>query len=192
MQRYFASLIIVLLVGIVLTRVLLMKRRGIMAMNFGKIDKTDFLILPFALFYFYIVFSVAFNLPTVSNQEFFHSGIISWVGVLLCLTGLLLILLSLVSLGRSFRVGIDSDHPDKLVTNGAFAYSRNPIYVAFAFILLGQFLIFSNWILLLYLGAAIWLFHRQVLREEDFLKQHYGEEFLEYCNRSPGILSRRQ
>jgi protein-S-isoprenylcysteine O-methyltransferase Ste14 len=80
-------------------------------------------------------------------------------------------------------VGIDTDHPDKLITTGVFAFSRNPIYVAFALILLGQFLIFSNWILLVYLGAAIWLFHRQVLREEDFLKRHYGQEYLEYCNR---------
>jgi len=46
---------------------------------------------------------------------------------------------------------------------------------------LGQFLIFPNWILLIYLGAAIWLFHRQVLREEEFLEKHYGNEFLEYC-----------
>ena len=50
-------------------------------------------------------------------------------------------------------------------------------------ILLGQFLIFSNWILLVYIGAAIWLFHRQVLREEDYLKQYYGNEYLEYCDR---------
>jgi protein-S-isoprenylcysteine O-methyltransferase Ste14 len=64
-----------------------------------------------------------------------------------------------------------------------FAFSRNPIYVAFASILLGQFLIFPNWILLVYIGAATWLFHRQVLREEEFLKQHYGQEYAEYCQR---------
>jgi len=167
----------------VLTRVLLMKRKGIEAMNFGKIDKTDFLIPPFALFYFYIVFAATFNLPTVSRQEFFHAGVISWVGVFFCLAGLSLLLWSLVSFGQSFRVGIDTDHPDKLITTGVFAFSRNPIYVAFAFILLGQFLIFSNWILLVYIGAAIWLFHRQVLREEDYLKKHYGKEYSEYCNR---------
>ena len=183
MQRYLASLTIVLLIGIVLTRVLLMKRQGIGAMNFGKIDKTDFLIPPFALFYFYIVFAAAFNLPTVSNQEFFHSGIISWVGVLLCLAGLLLMLLSVVSFGSSFRVGIDTDHPDKLVTTGVFAISRNPIYVAFWIVLFGQFLVFPNWILLVYLGAATWLFHRQVLREEEYLKEHYGREYSEYCSR---------
>ena len=184
MPKYFAALTIVLMLAMVVIRVLLMKRQGIDAFQFGKIDRKDFLTPPFALFYFYTVFAQAFNLPLISTQEFFHTEAISWVGVVFCLAGLLLILWSLVSFGQSFRVGIDSDHPDKLVTNGAFSYSRNPIYVAFAFILFGQFLIFSNWVLLLYLGAAIWLFHRQVLREEDFLKQHYREEFSAYCNRT--------
>ncbi len=183
MSRYFAVITIVLMLGMVLTRALLMKKKGIEAMNFAKIDRTDFLILPFAFFYFYIVFSATFNFPTVSTQEFFHSEVISGVGAFFCLAGLLLLLWSLVSFGQSFRVGIDTDHPDKLITSGIFAFSRNPIYVAFASILLGQFLIFSNWILLVYIGAAIWLFHRQILREEDYLKEHYGKEYLEYCQR---------
>lgn len=152
-------------------------------MNFGKIDKKDFLIPPFALFYFYIVFAAAFNFPTVSRQEFFQSEIVSWVGVLLCLAGLSLLFLSLVSFGRSFRVGIDPDHPDRLVTTGVFAFSRNPIYVAFGFVLLGQFLLFPNWILLVYMVAATWLFHRQVSREEKYLSEHYGQQYSEYCNR---------
>ncbi len=183
MSRYFSVLTIVLMLGMVLSRALLMKRKGIKAMNFGKIDQTDFFILPFAIFYFYLVFAAAFNFPTVSTQEFFDSEVISWIGVFFCLAGLLLLLWSLVSFGQSFRVGIDTDHPDKLITTGIFAFSRNPIYVAFAFILLGQFLVFSNWILLVYISAAIWLFHRQVLREEDYLQEHYGKEYLEYCDR---------
>ncbi len=183
MQRYFAALTLVLLLGMVFTRVLMMKRRGIEAMQFGKTHKTDFLIPPFALFYFYLVFAAAFNLPTVSRQEFFHSGIIAWIGVLLCLAGLLLLLWSLISFGQSFRVGIDTEHPDKLVTTGIFSFSRNPIYTAFGFILIGQFLVFPNWILLIYLIAGIWLFNRQILREEDYLKEHYGKEYVEYCKR---------
>jgi protein-S-isoprenylcysteine O-methyltransferase Ste14 len=183
MQRYLAALTLVLLIGMVLTRVWLMKRHGIRAMYFGRIDKKDFLIPPFALFYFYIVFAAACGLPTVSRQEFFRSELVSWVGVLLCLAGLLLLLWSLISFGQSFRVGIDTDHPDKLITTGIFAFSRNPIYVAFAFVLVGQFLIFSNWILLVYLCAALSLVHRQVLREEQDLRQRHGREYAEYCSR---------
>jgi protein-S-isoprenylcysteine O-methyltransferase Ste14 len=183
MPGYFAALTIVLMIIMVLTRVLLLKRKGIEAMNFGKIDKSDFLIPPFALFYFYLVFAAAFHYPTLSTQEFFHSSITSWIGMFWCLAGLFLLLWSLVSFGQSFRIGIDLDHPDPLIKTGVFAISRNPIYVAFGFILLGQFLIFSNWILLIYIIAAVWLFHRQVLREENFLKNHYGKEFVEYCSR---------
>src|SRR5215470_13518716 len=139
MQKYLAALTIVLLLGMVLIRVFVMRRTGTRAMHFGKIDKTDFLIPPFALFYFYTVFAASFDLPLVSIQEFFHSEVISWVGVFLCFGGLTLLLLSVVSFGRSFRVGID--HPDKLVTTGVFAFSRNPIYVAFGLVLLGQFLV---------------------------------------------------
>ena len=51
MFRYFAALTIVLMLGMVVTRLLLMKRQGIVAMKFGDTHKTDFLILPFALFY---------------------------------------------------------------------------------------------------------------------------------------------
>src|SRR5262249_60751825 len=98
-----------------------------------NLDKTTFLTPPFALFYFYTVFAVAFNLPLVSTQEFFQSEVMAWVGVALCFVGVILLLLSLVSFGRSFRVGIDVDHPDKLVTTAIFAFIPNPLYIAFAF-----------------------------------------------------------
>lgn len=183
MPRYFAALTLVLLMGMVLARVWIMKRRGMRAMHFGRIDKKDFLIPPFALLYFYVVFAAAFGWPAASRQEFFDSEIAAWVGAVFCLVGLLLLAWSLISFGRSFRVGIDTEQPDKLVTTGIFAATRNPIYVAFGLVLIGQFLIFPNWILFVYLCAASWLIHRQVLLEENYLRQHYGQEYLEYCRR---------
>jgi protein-S-isoprenylcysteine O-methyltransferase Ste14 len=183
MEKYFGALTLALLLTMVVIRVRLMKRKGIQAMHFGKIDKRDFLIPPFALSYFYIVFAAAFDWPTVTRHRLFESELNVWAGVLCCLTGLILLFLSLASFGKSFRVGIDQDHPDKLVTTGVFAVSRNPIYVAFWFVLLGQFLLFSNLIPLVYLAAATWLFHRQVLREEDFMRRHYGQEYSDYCHR---------
>ena len=182
MPKYFGALTLVLLVGIVLTRVFLLKRRGVYAMKFGNTDKKDFLILPFILFYFYHVLAAAFNRPKVSTQNFFHSEIASWTGVLFCLMGLLLLLWSVISFKQSFRVGVDTDHPDRLITDGVFAFSRNPIYVAFAIVLIGEFLIFSDWISLIYIGACTWLFHRQVLREEEYLNGHYGQAYVEYRN----------
>ena len=183
MPRYFAAITIILMVGMVVTRILLLKKQGIAAMKFGETDKTDFLIPPFALLYFYLVFAATFGLPTVSTNEMFHSEITEWLGVACCLAGLALLLWTLMSFGKSFRVGIDTQHPNKLVTDGIFAHSRNPIYVAFGFILIGQFLIFPNWILLIYVAAGFWLLHRQILREEEYLRKHYGEEYAQYSRR---------
>ena len=183
MQGYLAALSLVLLAALVAFRVWWLKRSGIRAMNFGRIDKSDFLLPPFALFYFYTICAAAFDLPAVSAQRFWRSDAVAWLGVLLCGLGVGCLLGSLISFGRSFRVGIDNEHPDKLVTTGVFAYSRNPIYVGFIALLLGQFLVFPNWILLVYLLAGTWLINRQVLREEAFLGQHYGAQYAEYCRR---------
>ena len=183
MPKYLGALTIVLLLGMVLTRVFLLKRQGIKAMKLGSTDKTDFLIPPFVLFYFYVLFAAAFGWPNIGVRPFFHSEAVAWTGVLFCLAGLFLFLWSLISFRQSFRIGIDTDHPDKLIVDGVFAFSRNPIYVAFTMILLGEFLIFPYWISLIYLVAAAGLIHRQVLREEDYLKGHYGEAYAQYCHR---------
>jgi protein-S-isoprenylcysteine O-methyltransferase Ste14 len=183
MTGYLAALAIVLLLGTVITRLLLLRRAGTHAMHFGELDKTDFLIPPVALFYFYTIFAAAFHWPLVSTQMLVNAGVIAWIGVGLCYIGLLVLFASLVSFGSSFRVGIDVDQPDKLVTTGIFAVSRNPIYVGFALVLVGEFLVFPNWVPLTYLVAGFLLFHRQVLREESFMRQHYSEEYAQYCRR---------
>lgn len=182
MPGYLAAATIVILIGMVLTRVFLLRRTGTRVMHFGNIDKKDFLIPPFALFYFYTVFAAAFGWLLPGGQKIFQSDVVAWIGVGLCSGGLLM-LLSLISFGRSFRVGIDVEHPDELVTSGVFAWSRNPIYVGFFLVLVGQFLVFPNWVPLVYLVAGSWLVHRQVLREEEFMRRQYGEEYTQYCRR---------
>jgi protein-S-isoprenylcysteine O-methyltransferase Ste14 len=182
MPQYLAALMVVLLVGTVVSRAVLLSRTGTRAMHFGKLDKTDFLIPPVALFYFYTVFAAAFGWPLASSRRFFQSTTAAWFGVALCAVGVLILIVSLVSFGKSFRIGIDVDKPGRLVTTGIFAVSRNPIYVGFFVFLVGQLLVFPNWVPLLYLVAATALFQRQVLREEGFMRQHYGQEYAEYCS----------
>lgn len=181
MTHYLAALMVVLLFGTVLTRVLLLNRTGTRAMHFGKLDNTDFAIPPIALLYFYTVFAVAFGWPVISEQLFFRSTVVGWVGVGCCAVAVLILVVSLVSFGRSFRVGIDVDKPGGLVTTGIFGVSRNPIYVGFFLFLLGQLLVFPNWVPLVYLLAGTWLFHRQVRREEEFMRDHYGKDYERYC-----------
>src|SRR5215472_13448360 len=93
-------------------------------MKLGSTDKTDFLIPPLALFYFYLLFAAAFDWPNISTRRFFHSETVAWAGVPFCLAGLFIFLWSLISFRQSFRIGIDTDHPDKLIVDGVFPCSR--------------------------------------------------------------------
>lgn len=182
MVRYVAASTLVLLVMLVIIRTLQLKRLGIKAVQFGGKDKTDFLILPFAFLLFYIVFASAFGLPEIGAQ-LFDDTLTGWLGVIVCIMGILLFIYALNSFGKSFRVGLDEDHPGELVTTGAFSISRNPIYTAFGLVLAGIFLIIPNWIVLIYVFAGIWLFNRQILLEEQSLKGIYGEKYMEYCKK---------
>lgn len=183
MQEYFGIIIIALFITVVVIRNCSLKKQGIEAVEFGRKDPKDFILIPFAIFYFYIITANAFNFPTIPGQELFHREIVSWMGVLFCFLGLLFFLWAMVSFKKSFRVGLVNNTLQGLVTNGAFAISRNPIYVSFALMLIGQFFIFSSWILLIYIFLGISTFHRQVLKEERFLEEQYGKEFEDYSTK---------
>lgn len=182
MKEYIAVLTIVLLIIMVIIRSIQLKKLGIKAFKFGEMDKKDYIIPPFALLLFYVIFSNAFNFPRLGT-ELLRNQFVGWIGVVLCLLGLSLFLYSLISFGKSFRVGIDEDHPGTLITTGAFSISRNPIYTAFGIVLLGELLIYPNWILLLYLIVGYWLFNRQVFLEEQSLMKIYGEGYKQYCKK---------
>ncbi len=182
MTRYIAIATLFLLVILVLLRAFQLKKLGIKAIKFGEMDKKDFLIPPFALLLFYIVFASAFNLSKI-GVELFHNEFVGWIGVVLCIISIWLFIYAIISFGKSFRVGLDEDHPGELVTTGAFSISRNPIYTAFGMILIGMFLIIPNWIILIYVFIGIWLFNRQIALEEQSLKKVYGEKYIEYCKR---------
>ena len=183
LAAYLGAMTIVLLPAMVLARTATLRRRGVTAMKFGETDKSDFFIPPFVLFYLYLVFANAFGWPAPVHARLIPGQWTAWIGVLCCAVGVACMTWSLVSFGASFRVGIDADQPDKLITTGIFAITRNPIYVAFGFVLAGEFLIQPTWLMLAYMLAGFALLHRQVLREEAFLREHYGAAFETYARR---------
>ena len=182
MQGYFAIGALVILITSVVVRSLLLKKQGIKAFHFGKTDKKDFLIPPFAIFYIYLIAANVFNLPKIGNL-LTESEAAAWVGVGLCILAPAIFIWGMISFGKSFRVGVDLDKPNNLVTSGAFSVSRNPLYIAFFFVLIGVFLIFPTWIFFVYLMAGMWLIDRQVCIEENALRQLYGKEYDDYCNK---------
>jgi protein-S-isoprenylcysteine O-methyltransferase Ste14 len=167
---------------LVIARSLKLRSLGIHAVQIGKYDKKEFLILPFVLLYLYVVLASLFGW-FVPGSEVLSSPALAITGGALCVLGLALCVAALFALGRNFRVGRDETHPGELVTRGVFAVTRNPIYLSFILILTGVFLTIPNWILLLLLFGGIMLFHRQMQIEEKSLLSVYGAEYTEYCKK---------
>jgi protein-S-isoprenylcysteine O-methyltransferase Ste14 len=185
MQGILSFLALVLFFGLLGGRAAMLRKKGIRAIVFGDTNRSDFLLIPVFLALAYTILACAFGLPMPYwlIRPFWVSPPIVWLGLLLAAVALSGFALTLQSFGDSFRVGIDEKKPDKLVTTGMFAISRNPIYVCFLLFFLGQFLVNPNAALaiaVLLLSLAI---HRQILREEAFLAPHYGEEYASYRKR---------
>jgi len=76
--------------------------------------------------------------------------------------------------------------PEKLVVVGLYRYSRNPMYIAVALVLLGWAVSFSSVSLLAYALVVAVAFHlRVVFGEEPWLARTYGSEWEQYARRVP-------
>ncbi len=104
-------------------------------------------------------------------------------GMFMSISGLVIYGLALRTLGKSWRIGIDTERPGPLVTNGIFAWSRNPIYVALDLLAVGAFLVIDRLVFLVLALVIAGMFHRQIHKEEDFLAGIYGETYKNYCTR---------
>ena len=109
---------------------------------------------------------------------------VHWLGWLLLLAAAALGAASAV-LFLSRRTTVILHHrPTRLVTDGPFALSRNPMYVALTAAYGGAALLIARpWPLLL-LPAAVLFLHRVIIpAEERRLSQAFGAAYAEYCRR---------
>jgi protein-S-isoprenylcysteine O-methyltransferase Ste14 len=73
-------------------------------------------------------------------------------------------------------------YADRLVTEGFFRHSRNPLYLGNLLVLLGLFMIHNNpWVYLLGTGFFLFAYSAIVAAEEAYLRDHFGEEYDDYC-----------
>ena len=105
------------------------------------------------------------------------------VGSLLLTAGVVIYGMALIVFGNSWRLGIDRETPGGLVTTGIFAWTRNPIYLAFDLLFIGMFLVQGRLVFMLLAGILILMIHETICREERFLRGQYGEAYRDYCAR---------
>jgi protein-S-isoprenylcysteine O-methyltransferase Ste14 len=100
-----------------------------------------------------------------------------YAGILLAMTGIALLLVARVQLGKSFSVTAQAR---KLVIHGLYSRIRNPIYVFSAMMVLGVLLVVQKpeWFLLF--AVLIVVQTLRARKEARVLEEKFGEEYREY------------
>lgn len=73
--------------------------------------------------------------------------------------------------------------PQRIVSDGPYRYTRNPMYLAHLIFMAGLALTFRSWLALAILLVNMIWFHLRVRGDERHLLQHFGAPYADYCRR---------
>jgi len=80
---------------------------------------------------------------------------------------------------------IQFEETNKLVTSGIFKYSRNPMYLGMLMIIISTSIFYLNiYSMLTPFLFIFWINKFQIKREEAFLAEKFGKEYLSYKNKT--------
>ncbi len=89
-----------------------------------------------------------------------------------------------VAAGAFSRVGtpiVPFEKSTVIVTSGLFRFSRNPMYLGMVMALFGVALLLGSTATFIPIPIFVWLIQYQFIsREEEFLEEIFGEEYLAY------------
>ena len=132
------------------------------------------------------VVTLVFGISIYFSREIFQAVEIkysSYIGILLLVLGLA-ILISAVRLFRKDKTTVNPLSPEqatKLVTDGIFKYSRNPMYLGMVFIL-SSMAVFFNLIggIILIALFCIYITKFQIIPEEKAMSNLFSQDFNKY------------
>jgi protein-S-isoprenylcysteine O-methyltransferase Ste14 len=108
-----------------------------------------------------------------------------YVGGLIFVAGLIIMLICIGSFATQGKGTLSpADPTQELVVEGLYTYSRNPMYVGVALMLIGESMFFVSIVLWVYAICVVSTFHLFILYfEEPRLKRDFGEKYVSYCRR---------
>ena len=142
----------------------------------------------------FIIFpEIAMYINDVFGLPIFRNIIYQIAGLSVCFVGLSLFvrcshLFSKIGKGTPAPI----EPPKLLVAEDLYRFTRNPIYIGYILAIVGEFLIFGHFLLLLYALGAIFFIHFYVVYvEEPRLKKRFGTQYVIYMKIVPRWLLKR-
>lgn len=119
---------------------------------------------------------------------FKESATIRYAGILVTLSGFILMNWSVIALDRQFSIDITIQENHQLVTHGPYKWIRHPRYLGIIIFLIGIALTFRSWggivIAICLLPVFLW----RIRDEEMLMHQEFGDEWISYKKRTAGLI----
>ncbi len=111
-------------------------------------------------------------------------GVAIVAGIVLILSGLAIVLTAILQMRRA-KTNVEPWKPTTAILDtGIYGISRNPIYIAMVLVYAGiAFLFNSFWFLPPLILVLLIIHFGVILREEKYLAEKFGDEYLNYKNR---------
>ena len=138
------------------------------------------LLCALGIFYFLIVGSIWLCVLQWTNTVLDYSWIRYLGGMLLGL-GLVLYGWSRMYMSKKVEFG----NKDRLITEGPYRFTRNPLYVADTFIFVGFALIGNSLLMMILMALLVKIILLLPLIEEPWLLKQYGNQYRDYLEKTP-------
>lgn len=185
-----AVLVMLLFYGIYFGKMLAQRRRGIRTNQIGRRrEKTLHTVEMLMKTATYGIVPV--QLVSMIGDWSFLPANARFTGFLLGLLGDGVFLAAVLCMKDSWRAGIPEKDRTAMVTNGIYAFSRNPAFLGFDLMYFGVFLMYCNPLTGVFTAFAVMMLHLQILQEETYLTATFGAPYQDYQKRVSRYLGRK-
>lgn len=172
-------LVLALFYGVYFIKMLLQKRKGIKTRQIGKRKEKSIHTVEFFMNIATLAAPAAQLISILFNWNYMPAGA-RFTGFFIGIIGDLIFLVSVICMKDSWRAGIPENQETKLITNGIYKYSRNPAFLGFDFMYIGVLLMYFNPLSAICSVFAVVMLHLQILQEEKYLLEVFGDSYSEY------------
>jgi len=187
---WLALLVLVIFYGIYFAKMLAQRRQGIQTRQIGRVKEKSVHIVELLMSIATLAAPVIQMLSIIFGWNHMPANA-RFTGFCIGMLGDIIFLASVLCMKDSWRAGIPDKDRTTLVTTGIYRYSRNPAFLGFDFMYVGLLLMYFNLSMLVVSAFAIIMLHLQILQEERYLTENYGESYREYRKHVFRYLGRR-
>jgi protein-S-isoprenylcysteine O-methyltransferase Ste14 len=153
-----------------------------------KHDTQSHLLQRFGLMFAIIAAFLLPHLPIFSFLDFVSvNPILSSIGVVLCASGMALLVWARQKLGRNWSQTVSAKEGQELVTSGPYRYIRHPMYAGGLIACIGSAIVVGGaWVFLLVILGSLFLW--RVGLEDKLMEQQFPNEYPDYKKRTKALI----